>query len=77
VHGGVDGRGGVIKGGSTFGATDELGGAAVDNVMDIHDSHATILVLLGLDHERFIDGHNGRDFRLTNAFEKEIKEGIA
>lgn len=69
--------GGGIKGGTTFGATDEFGGAAVENVVDIHDYHATLLALLGIDHERLTYRYNGRDFRLTDVSGKIIKEVIA
>jgi len=49
-----------------FGATDESGYRAVENVLTIHDFHATILHLLGLDHERLTFRFGGRDFRLTD-----------
>jgi hypothetical protein len=58
--------GGGVKGGMVYGRTDELGSVAVDNRMHIHDFHATILHLLGLDHERLTYRHAGRDFRLTD-----------
>jgi arylsulfatase A-like enzyme len=58
--------GGGIKGGITHGATDELGYEAVENPVHIHDWHATILHLLGLDHEKLTYRHAGRDFRLTD-----------
>jgi uncharacterized protein (DUF1501 family) len=58
--------GGGIKGGISYGATDELGYNAVDNVVDIHDFHATILHLLGIDHRRLTYRFQGRDFRLTD-----------
>ena len=58
--------GGGVKGGLSYGATDENGGEAVEGVMDIHDLHATILHLAGLDHERLTYRHAGRDFRLTD-----------
>lgn len=57
--------GGGVKGGLRYGATDELGHRAVENVMHIHDWHATILHLLGLDHTRLTFNHGGRSFRLT------------
>jgi hypothetical protein len=57
---------GGVKGGLRYGATDELGQAAVDGIMDTHDLHATILHLLGLDHEALTYNYAGRDFRLTN-----------
>lgn len=58
--------GGGVKPGYRYGATDELGYHAVENRCTIHDLHATILHLLGLDHERLTYRHLGRDFRLTD-----------
>ncbi len=58
--------GGGVKGGTIYGATDELGMQAVDKVSTMHDLHATILHLLGLDHERLTYRFAGRDFRLTD-----------
>jgi uncharacterized protein (DUF1501 family) len=58
--------GGGVKGGITHGATDEHGIAAVMDRMHFHDLHATILHLLGLDHEALTYQYAGRDFRLTN-----------
>ena len=58
--------GGGVKGGYVHGATDEYGYYALENKMHIHDLHATILHLLGLDHERLTYRHAGRDFRLTD-----------
>jgi hypothetical protein len=58
--------GGGVKGGMTYGATDDHGYAAVDRRMHIHDWHATLLHLLGLDHERLTFRYAGRDFRLTD-----------
>ena len=58
--------GGGIKGGITYGATDELGYNAVDNVVHINDLHATMLHQLGIDHERLTFQYQGRDFRLTD-----------
>ncbi|MEO1996666.1 MAG: DUF1501 domain-containing protein [Planctomycetaceae bacterium] len=58
--------GGGIKGGTAYGATDEVGMHAVEDICTIHDLHATILHLLGLDHERLTYRHGGRDFRLTD-----------
>ena len=57
--------GGGIRGGMSYGSTDETGGEAVEGIMDIHDWHATILHALGLDHEMLTYNHAGRDFRLT------------
>jgi hypothetical protein len=58
--------GGGVKGGLMYGATDELGMHAVENRVHVHDLHATILHLLGLDHERLTYHYSGRDFRLTD-----------
>ena len=58
--------GGGIKGGITHGATDELGYNAVENIFHIHDFHATMLHLLGIDHKRLTYRFQGRDFRLTD-----------
>ena len=57
--------GGGVKGGMNYGATDEIGYEAVENPMHIHDWHATILHLLGLDHKRLTYNYGGRNFRLT------------
>ncbi len=58
--------GGGVKGGQTYGTTDELGFAAVDQRMHVHDLHATILHLMGLNHEQLTYRYSGRDFRLTD-----------
>lgn len=58
--------GGGVRGGMSYGSTDETGSEATEGVMDIHDWHATILHSLGLDHERLTYNHAGRDFRLTD-----------
>ncbi len=58
--------GGGIKGGTIHGSTDEFGFAAVENPVSAHDLHATILHLMGLDHERLTYRYSGRDFRLTD-----------
>lgn len=58
--------GGGIKGGTVYGATDELGFKAVENPTSVHDLHATILHLLGFDHKRLTYRYAGRDFRLTD-----------
>ncbi|HEX4412737.1 MAG TPA: DUF1501 domain-containing protein [Lacipirellulaceae bacterium] len=69
--------GGGIKPGTSFGATDELGYYAVDNPVQIHDLHATMLYLLGIDHERLTYRHQGRDFRLTDVAGKVVKGILA
>jgi hypothetical protein len=58
--------GGGVRGGMVYGATDEFGIHAVENRMHVHDLHATILHLMGLDHERLTYRYSGRDFRLTD-----------
>ena len=68
--------GGGIRGGTTWGATDEFGYKAVENQVEIHDLHATILHLLGLDHEKLTYRFGGRDFRLTDVHGKVLQELI-
>ena len=58
--------GGGIRPGMTLGSTDELGYAAVDDVVPVHDLHATMLHLLGIDHKRLNYHFQGRDYRLTD-----------
>ena len=69
--------GGGVKGGTVYGATDEFGFKAVENPVHVHDLHATILHLLGFDHERFTYRYAGRDFRLTDVSGRVVKEIIA
>lgn len=69
--------GGGIKGGQAYGATDEFGFAAVENKVHVHDLHATVLKLLGFDHEQLTYRFSGRDFRLTDVHGKVIQELIA
>jgi hypothetical protein len=61
----------------TLGATDDFGVAAVEDRVEVHDLHATILHLLGLDHERLTFRHAGRDFRLTDVRGQVIKKILA
>jgi len=68
--------GGGVRGGLAFGATDELGLKAVENPVHVHDLHATILHLLGLDHERLTYRYAGRDFRLTDVHGRVVNEII-
>lgn len=68
--------GGGIKGGYSYGSTDEYGYAAVENKAHIHDWHATILNQLGLDHEKLTYRYAGRDFRLTDVSGTVIKDII-
>ena len=58
--------GGGVKGGMTYGATDDLGWFAVEDKVHIRDFHATVLRLMGLDHTKLIYRYAGRDWRLTD-----------
>ena len=58
--------GGGVRGGIAYGATDEFGIRAVEDRMHVHALHATILHLMGLDHEKLTYRHAGRDFRLAD-----------
>ena len=69
--------GGGVKGGHVHGATDDFGYEAVDKRMHVHDWHATLLHLLGLDHERLTFRHAGRDFRLTDVHGEVAREILA
>jgi hypothetical protein len=69
--------GGGVKGGFKYGETDEYGAKAVTDKMHIHDLHATVLALLGLDHERLTYKYAGRDFRLTDVSGNVAKQIIA
>lgn len=87
AQGGRDGRdhnpegftmwlaGGGVRAGTAYGATDEHGWFAAENKVHIHDLHATLLALLGLDHERLVYRYAGRDFRLTDVH-GEVVHGI-
>ncbi|MCA9207439.1 MAG: DUF1501 domain-containing protein, partial [Planctomycetales bacterium] len=66
--------GGGMRGGTVYGATDEMGMSATENRVDIHDIHATILHQLGLDHERLTYRFGGRDMRLTDVHGRVIRE---
>jgi hypothetical protein len=68
--------GGGAKGGALHGATDELGMHAVESITTMHDLHATILHLLGLDHERLTFRTSGRDFRLTDVHGHVVKQVV-
>jgi hypothetical protein len=68
--------GGGVKGGTVYGATDEFGIRAEQNPTSVHDLHATILHLLGIDHERLTYRYAGRDFRLTDVHGRVIREII-
>ena len=69
--------GGGAKGGSVYGATDEFGFRAEVNRMHVHDLHATMLAMLGFDHEKFTFRQAARDFRLTDVHGKVIHDLIA
>ncbi|HWL07873.1 MAG TPA: DUF1501 domain-containing protein [Planctomicrobium sp.] len=69
--------GGGIKGGTIHGATDEFGMRAVQDKVHIHDLHATILHLMGIDHERLTYHYSGRDFRLTDVHGHVVKNILA
>ena len=61
----------------TYGATDDFGFKAVENPVHIHDLHATILYLMGIDHEKLTYNYSGRDFRLTDVHGRVIHDIIA
>ena len=69
--------GGGVKGGMAYGETDELGFAAAVNKVHVHDLHATILHLMGMDHTRLTYFHQGRDERLTDVYGNVVKEILA
>ena len=69
--------GGGVKGGTAYGETDEFGFKAVKDRTHVHDLHATILHLMGLDHERLTYRYSGRDFRLTDVSGTVIKDILA
>ena len=66
--------GGGVKGGMVLGSTDEFGFQAVENRINVHDLHATILHLMGLDHEKLTYRYAGRDFRLTDVEGRVVNE---
>jgi hypothetical protein len=65
--------GGGVRGGMTYGTTDEFGAAAITDKVHVHDLHATILALLGFDHKKLTYRYNGRDFRLTETSGEIVK----
>jgi uncharacterized protein (DUF1501 family) len=69
--------GGGVRGGLAHGATDEFGWDAVEERVPVHDLHATILHLLGLDHEKLTYRHAGRDFRLTEVYGRVVRDILA
>jgi hypothetical protein len=69
--------GGGVKGGFRYGATDPMSGAAVDGKLHVHDLHATMLNLMGMDHTKLTYRYGGRDFRLTEVYGNVAKDIIA
>ena len=69
--------GGGAKGGVHYGQTDEIGHKAVVDRVSINDLHATVLHLLGIDHERLTYRYNGRDFRLTDVAGRVVRDVVA
>jgi len=69
--------GGGVRGGMTYGATDDFGFYAVENKVHVHDLHATMLHLVGLDHEALTYRYSGRDFRLTDVHGRVVEEIIS
>jgi hypothetical protein len=69
--------GGGVRGGMVHGATDEFGWYAVENKVHIHDLHATILHLMGIDHEKLTYHYSGRDYRLTDVHGQVVRQIIA
>ena len=69
--------GGVVKGGHIHGATNDVGLSIAEGKVHVHDLHATILNLLGFNHETLTYRYAGRDFRLTDVFCNVVKEILA
>ena len=69
--------GGGVKPGIAYGQTDEFGQLAVENKVHMHDLHATLLHLLGLDHEKLTYRYSGRNFRLTDVHGQVVKDILA
>ena len=69
--------GGGVKAGTVYGETDEFGFKSVKDVVHVHDLHATILRLLGFNHEEFTFRSSGRDYRLTDLYGKVVQPLIA
>jgi hypothetical protein len=66
-----------VRGGTAYGATDEFGFRAVADKVHVHDLHATVLHLLGIDHERLTYRYAGRDFRLTDVYGEVVRGVLA
>jgi hypothetical protein len=69
--------GGGVKGGVSYGESDEIGFKAAVNRVSINDFHATVLHLMGLDHKKLTYRYNGRDFRLTDVAGTVVKDILA
>ena len=69
--------GGGVKGGLAYGSTDDIGSTVAENKVHVHDFHATILHLLGLDHTKLTYRHAGRDYRLTDVYGEVVKDILA
>lgn len=69
--------GGGVRGGMMYGQTDELGMHSIENRMHVHDLHATILHLMGIDHKRLTYRYSGRDFRLTDVYGRIVTDIVA
>jgi len=69
--------GGGIRPGITYGRTDEFGYNAVENIVDVHDFHATMLYLFGIDHKKLTYRFQGRDFRLTDVHGNVVQAVLA
>jgi hypothetical protein len=69
--------GGGVKGGMAYGEYDEIGATVATNKVHVHDFHATILHLMGLDHQRLTYRHAGRDFRLTDVHGEVVQDILA
>ena len=69
--------GGGVRGGYTHGATDDFGWHSIENRVHVHDLHATVLHLLGLDHTRLTYRYAGRDYRLTDVHGQVVREVLA
>jgi uncharacterized protein (DUF1501 family) len=69
--------GGGVKGGTVYGLTDPFGAKAIENKVQVHDLHATILQLLGFDHTRLSYRYSGKDYRLTDNFGEVVKGVLA
>ncbi|MCI0636071.1 MAG: DUF1501 domain-containing protein, partial [Actinobacteria bacterium] len=69
--------GGGIAPGISFGKTDEYGYNVIEDPLEVHDLHATLLHLMGFDHEKLVYRHQGRDYRLTDVFGRVVHEILA